>query len=53
MRGMHVRTHKADDAAVVIMVGVEEQKLQQAIGSALWRRNVLYDCWQNGIQTLP
>ena len=42
-------TYKTDDAAVLIVVGIEEQKLQEAVRSALRRRNVLYDRRQDGI----
>ena len=47
--GVYVCTYKTDDAAVLIVVCIEEQKLQEAVRSALWWRNVLYDRRQDGI----
>ena len=49
MAGVHMCTYKTDDAAVFIMECIEEQKLQEAVRSALRRRNVLDDRWQDGI----
>lgn len=50
--GVHMCTYQTDDAAVLVVVCIKEQKLQEAVRSALRWRDVLYDCWQDGIQTL-
>ena len=46
-----MRAHQADDPTVLIVVGVKEQEFQFAIRSACRRRNLLYNGWQNSVQS--
>ena len=51
-KGTGVGAYQANDAAVLIVVGIKEQELQFAIGSACWRWYLLYDGRQYSVQSM-
>ena len=45
--------HQDDDAPVVVILAVEDQRLERRVGIALWRGNVFHDVTQHRVDVQP